>query len=157
MSTEHGSVERMWHEYLKSVGEDVNLTAKKYSSWHFGRAPEVADELVGLVLAGRKTATSSLLCETEHEKAPIPARGDLSIVTGGEGIARCIIRTKAVNISPFEDVPAEFAWKEGEDDRSLESWRGVHERCFMVDCDDIGKKFNRKMPVICEEFEVVYR
>lgn len=154
---EHGSVIGMWHEYLKSIGEDPRLTSKIYSSWHFGRTRKIADELVDLVVAGRKTATSSLLCETEFENAPIPAEGDLSIVTGGDGIARCIIRTRAVNVLSFEAVPAEFAWKEGEDDRSLESWRSVHERCFLIDCDSIGIKFDRQRPVICEEFEVVYK
>jgi len=130
---------------------------KKYTSWQFGRTPEVADELVDLVLKGKKTATCSLLSETLFENVPIPCEGDLSIVTDGRGVARCIIRTTAARIMPFEAVPAGFAWKEGEDDRSLASWRDIHERYFKVDCENLGVTFAGILPVICEEFEVVYK
>lgn len=82
--------------------------------------------------------------------------GDYSIVTDWHGVARCIIRTTAVNIVPYDEVTVEFARKEGEGDLSLEYWRDVHYRALTHECNGIGIKFNPHMLVVCEEFEVVY-
>lgn len=147
------SVEKMWKDYLKSAG----ASSATYTAWQFGRTPEVADELAALVIEGRKRATTGLAFEYELEGEPLPKKGDLSIVLGGDGRARCIIRTTSVRIMPFGEVPEEFAWKEGEDDRSLRSWREVHERVFTLDCESIGRKFSPDMQVVCEEFEVVFQ
>jgi uncharacterized protein YhfF len=147
------SVIKMWNEFQKLTGG----SAATYTAWQFGRTPEVGDELAALVLEGRKRATTGLAFEYEREGEPLPKKGDLSIVLGGDGKARCIIRTTSVRVMPFKDVPEEFAWKEGEDDRSLKSWREVHERVFTLDCQDVGKRFSPDMPVVCEEFEVVFQ
>ncbi len=147
------SIEKMWKDFLRSSGSS-NVT---YTAWQFGRTPEVGDELAALVLEGRKRATTGLAFEYEREGEPLPKKGDLSIVLGGDGKARCIIRTTSVRVMPFREVPEEFAWKEGEDDRSLRSWREVHQRVFTLDCEAAGIKFSPDMPVVCEEFEVVFQ
>ncbi len=56
----------------------------------------------------------------------------------------------------FAEVDAAFAFDEGEGDRSLDYWRGAHERFFTRTLPDIGKTFNETMPVVCERFEKVY-
>lgn len=144
----------MWKRFL--VASAVTPEEAGYTSWQFGRTPEVGDELAELVLEGKKRATASLFHAYGHEGSALPKAGDLSVVTGGDGVARCIIRTTKVTVVPFDEVGAGFAWKEGEDDRSLEQWRDVHERCFRVDCEEMGIPFDRHMPVVCEEFEVVF-
>lgn len=82
--------------------------------------------------------------------------GDYSIITDWEGEAKCIIQTTAINIRPFKDVPASFALREGEGDKSLEYWKEVHHHFFSEECKDMSKSFSEDMRVICEEFEVVY-
>ncbi len=157
MKEEHGSVPKMWKDYLKSVGDDAATTQKGYTSWYFTSTEGGANELAELVLAGKKTATTSLLFAYEHEGSPVPKAGDHSIVTDWQGIARCVIRTTAVNFIPYDEVTGEFAMKEGEGDLSLEYWKGVHHRSLTLECDGIGIKFDPRMRVVCEEFEVVYR
>lgn len=147
------SVIKMWNEYRKLTGD----AAATYTAWQFGRTPEVGDELAALVLEGRKRATTGLAFEYEREGEPLPKKGDLSIVLGGDGRARCIIRTTSAQVMPFKDVPEEFAFKEGEDDRSLRSWREVHQRVFTRDCEGAGIEFSQDLHVVCEEFEVVFQ
>jgi uncharacterized protein YhfF len=157
MAGEHESVLRMWTDYLRSAGEDPAATGKKYESWHFTMTEEGARELLELVLAGRKRATTSLFYAYGHEGSPIPKAGDLNIVTDWQGIARCIIRDTTVNILPYEDVTEEFARKEGEGDLSLVYWKEVHYQALKLECEGIGIKFDPRMPVVLEEFEVVYQ
>ena len=61
-----------------------------------------------------------------------------------------------VTVLPYDQVPAEFAYKEGEGDRSLNYWREVHEAFFANELAEAGLAFSEDMLVVCEEFEVVY-
>lgn len=154
---EHESVKRIWAEYLASIGEDRNSTSKKYTSWYFCDNKEDADELAELVLQGTKRATASLYLFYEAENQDIPKVGDLSIIIDWDGIARCIIRTKKVDIVPYKDVTEEFAATEGEGDKSLEYWRRAHWGYFSREIKALGKEPYEGMLVVCEEFEVVFK
>ena len=57
---------------------------------------------------------------------------------------------------PFCEVTAGHAYKEGEGDRSLAYWRKVHEDFFRAELEEAGLEFSPSMPVVCEEFEMVY-
>ena len=70
--------------------------------------------------------------------------------------AACIIRDTKVSIVPFNQVSAEHAYKEGEDDRSLDKWREVHRRAFAPDYKAGGLDFDENGDCVLEEFEVVY-
>lgn len=50
----------------------------------------------------------------------------------------------------------EFAALEGEDDRTLVSWRREHERYFRRVLDGAGVAFDENLPVALERFEVLY-
>ncbi len=75
----------------------------------------------------------------------------------GHGIARCVIRTTAVEIVPFDAVDADFAYDEGEGDRSLEYWRDAHWAYFTQELAGLGLEATHDMPEVCERFEVIYR
>ncbi len=75
---------------------------------------------------------------------------------GIPGVARCIIRTNAVNIVPYDEVTREFARKEGEGGLSLDYWRDIHDRALTHEYGGIDIKFDPRIPVVCEEFEAVY-
>ena len=96
--------------------------------WAFGDNPELADELLALVLSGAKTATADLVVTYEEAGEPIPVVGDLSIVLDGAGAPRALLRTTKVDVVPFSAVTAEHARLEGEGDRTLATWRAEHER-----------------------------
>jgi uncharacterized protein YhfF len=125
-------------------------------AWSFGDSPRLADELLALVLDGTKRATASSLAELEAEGEPLPKKGDLSILLDGAGHPRVLIRTTRVDVVPFGAVTAEFAALEGEDDRTLASWRREHERYFRRVLEGTGTAFSEDLPVACEEFEVLY-
>jgi len=157
LGKEHESVSKMWKRYLDSIGEDIESTNKKYTSWYFDNNEKDANELVDLVLRGQKKATASSLWVYEIDGESTPQEGELSIVTDWNGNAKCVIQTKTVDILSFKDVDEDFVKTEGEGDCSIEYWRRSHERYFEQECHRIGKLFTEDMPVICEEFEVVFQ
>lgn len=120
-------------------------------AWSFGRTPELADELLDLVLAGTKTATASALSEYGDDE-PLPEPGSLGIVLDGAGTPRVLIATTEVHVVPFEAVDEVHARLEGEGDLTLEHWREVHERAFSS-----GGSFALDMPVVLERFTVLYQ
>ena len=124
-----------------------------YQAWAFCGAP---DKLAKLVMQGVKTATCSALALYEYENEEIPKVGDYSVILDSDGQAVCIIRTTKVYIETFDQVSERHAYLEGEGDRSLEYWRRVHEEFFTEELKTIQQKFDTKMELVCEEFEVVF-
>ncbi len=114
-------------------------------SFAFGDGPQLADELLDLVIRGVKTAT----CSTEDE--PNTSRpGEQWIVLDGSGTPRCVIETTEVTYRRFGEVGADFASEEGEGDRSLDYWRQAHRNYF----GRLGK-FREDMMLMCERFRLV--
>jgi hypothetical protein len=138
----------MWERFCEKSGIKAD-----YDDWAFGGAP---DALAELVLNGIKTATASAYPLYEQEQEPLPKAGDYSVILNTKGEAVCIIRTTKVYVVPFREVSADHAFREGEDDRSLESWREVHRDFFTREMNDEGLSFDEDMPVVCEEFMRVY-
>jgi uncharacterized protein YhfF len=66
-----------------------------------------------------------------------------------------VLVTESVDVVPFDEVTAEHAHAEGEDDRTLESWRRIH-REFFENHIDVGRHFSVDMPMVCERFRVLY-
>ena len=125
-------------------------------AWSFGDNPRLADELLALVLEGTKTATASSLAELEAAGEPVPCVGDLSVILDGEGHPRALIRTTEVDHARFGEVDEDFAAREGEDDRTLASWRREHERYYRRVLEGTGTEFSTELPVAFERFELLY-
>ena len=123
--------------------------------WSFGDGPELADELLALVLAGTKTATAELAWNFEAAGEPFPVAGDLSIILDGAGAPRALLRTTRVEVVPFDQVGAEHARLEGEGDRALESWRADHERYWQRNMP-AGRSFGPDVLVVCERFTLLF-
>lgn len=149
--------EQLWAEFLASATPEAReAEGAAYTSWHFGTGGTMADELLGLVLAGPKRATAGDLWSYELEGEPLPKSGDYSVVTDGSGSARAIIRTTSVEVVPFSEVTAEFAAAEGEGDLSLGYWREGHWHYFSLTLAEVGRKPELDMPVVCERFDLVW-
>lgn len=140
-------------EGVVGVGTAASLTPP---AWSFGDSAEMADELLGLVLAGRKTATSSARWEWEADGETPPEPGELAILCDGSGEPRALIRTEAVDVVPFDRVPAAHAAAEGEGDGTLEQWREVHAAYFADALARVGRTFAPDMPVVLERFVVLH-
>ncbi|QVK17379.1 ASCH domain-containing protein [Mycoplasmatota bacterium] len=147
-------IEMFWKSFLRETSRDK--TTKYLDVFHFELTEKWVNELLHLVLIGQKKATASSLWGYEIEGARVPEVGDLSIVTDWEGVPRCVIETIAVTILPFSDITYDLCKREGEDD-TLESWRKGHIRFFKEEGNELGYEFSDDMPVIFEDFEVIYQ
>ncbi|WP_261891985.1 ASCH domain-containing protein [Acaryochloris marina] len=150
------TIQHFWQQYLQTLFPSTDAN-QSYLVEQFGDTPELANRLGHLILEGNKTATCSVLWEWEAEQSPLPTVGAKTIVLDGNEIPICIIETVEVNIYPFDQVNAQFAYDEGEDDRTLESWRQEHWKYFSRVLAKIGKEPTLNMPLVCERFQIVYR
>jgi len=125
-------------------------------AWGFGDSPKLIDQLLTLVLEGRKVASCNLLRETELEGWPETEVGAYNIILDGGGHPRAVIRTTSVQVCAFRDVTAEHAYREGEDDRTLKSFRREHIKYFTRVGERLGFHFHEDMEVEMEDFELVY-
>jgi uncharacterized protein YhfF len=149
-------IEQYWKAYLATLPDDV-AADEMYIIDQFGDSPQLMDELMTLVLAGTKTATCSALWEWEAEGSDLPKVGTKSIVLDSNHQPVCILETTEITIRPFNEVDAQFAYDEGEDNRSLESWRREHWKYFSRVLPKINKVPTIEMPLVCERFRVIYK
>jgi uncharacterized protein YhfF len=149
------AIEEFWAAFIEARPELAGPDTP-HAAWHFCDNQADADELVELVLAGRKRATAGALSSYEAESEPLPRPGDLSVITDWSGAGRCVIRTVAVEVVAFEDVTEEFAATEGEGDGSLAYWREAHRAAFSREFEGTGRSLQPDTPVVCERFEVVF-
>lgn len=122
----------------------------------FGDHPELADELLALILAGTKRATAGALVDYARSGDPVPHVGGLTVVTDGAGHPRALIRTTEVRIGPLSSVDDGFAYDEGEGDRTRASWLAIHERFFRRFLPTIQEAYDPDMPTVFERFELVW-
>jgi uncharacterized protein YhfF len=122
----------------------------------FGDSVELADKLLELILHGPKRATAACIADHDAADAPIPKVGDLFIATDGTGRPRAVIRTTDARVGPLSSVDNQFAWDEGEGDRSRAYWLEAHTLCFMRSYERLGLEFHPDIAVVFERFELVH-
>jgi len=147
-------IENFWTEFLEK--KHLEKSKKYIEAFHFELNEKLANELLQLVLDGQKRATASSLLGYEIEQNPFPKIGDYSIITDWEGDPKCVIETIDVVVIPYKDITFDICKREGEDD-TLESWRQGHERFFREEGRTLGYEFSEDMPVVFEDFKVVYQ
>ena len=114
----------------------------KLERWTFGIN---ANQLVELVLEGKKTATTYLYEDDEKYK-----ENDISILTDINGNDVCLIQTKKIIITTFKNITWDLAVLEGENN-SLDDWRKEHYNFFKK----ITASFNKDTKVVFEIFEMI--
>ena len=124
---------------------------KEYAEvFAFGDNPEMADELLALVLSGKKTATVSIVLEDEQ---PLHV-GDLSLVLDGRGKPACVIKTVYLKTVKFCELTWDMVKLEGEDE-TFEQWKTGNIRYWTRDAQKRGYTFTEETPITFERFEVV--
>ncbi|WP_300377224.1 ASCH domain-containing protein [Henriciella sp.] len=141
-----------WDRFQTETGDQ----RKPADIFAFGDSPEMAGELLELVLSGTKRATATRLAVYQKESKRPPAPGDLSLVLDGEDRPACVIETTIVNVDPFNTASEAFAHTEGEGDRSLEYWRKVHLAYYRRECAAEGTVFAAIEPIVFEEFRLIW-
>jgi uncharacterized protein YhfF len=144
-------IEAFWAAFRAVPGLDHD----RYVALEMGDSPELANELVDLMLAGRKRATAALVRDFGGEE-PLPEVGDYVVVVDASRTPRCIWRTTEVTIKPLVEVDDAFAWEEGEGDRSRALWLDAHQRCFARQADREGFTMHDRMPTVFERFKLVW-
>lgn len=127
-----------------------NTNNDYFERFAFGDSPEMADELLALVLSGKKTATVSVILESDQK----PNVGDLSLVLDGRGNPACVIKTVHLETVKFCDLTWDMVKLEGEDE-TFEQWKAGNIRYWTRDADRRGYTFNDQTPITFERFEVV--
>jgi uncharacterized protein YhfF len=150
---ERAEVSKFWLEFC---GKGGVVPTTPYQVWYFGNRSDQARELAELVIAGTKTATASLFDANilEPEKAPVDE--GYSVVTSFEGEPMCVIQTTEIRHLPFYAVDEAFAYDEGEDDRTLSSWRDGHWVYFTAEAAELGLGFDKDSMICCERFRLLY-
>lgn len=82
----------------------------------------------------------------------MPQVGGLSVVLDGRGAPACVTRTTDVEVRRFSEVDAEFAYAEGEGDRTLEHRRREHRRFFAMQ----GVTVDDDTELVLERFELLW-
>ena len=147
------SVQKFWHKFC-TENPEIN-TDEPYEVWFFANNRDSAKNLARLVLSGKKRATASLM-ENESDVGGGGIVGGYSVVTDFDGNPQCVIVTTEVRRLPFSEVDAQFAFDEGEGDRTLEYWRRVHRKFFTEYCRDSGVEFKESMLISCKRFKKLF-
>jgi uncharacterized protein YhfF len=144
-------IEAFWQAFARRCG----ITAD-YQVVAFGDSPAMSTELAELVIAGTKRATASLARDYADGSLPMPAVGDLVVVVDGAGAPRCIWRTTEIEVKPLGAVDAQFAWDEGEGDRTLAWWLPAHRRYYARQAARDGFVIDDTITTVFERFAVVW-
>ena len=149
------TAKELWYKFCSEMKVDE---VTPYEAWSFGDGATWGDNLLELVLQGRKFGTASAYDQYEAENAldDLPQVGDYSVLLKPNGEAVCVIRNYDVYIRTYESVPPFHAYAEGETNRSLESWRDIHTKFFRPRLELIDKPLNAKSLIVCEKFTVEY-
>ncbi|MET0492104.1 MAG: ASCH domain-containing protein [Actinoplanes sp.] len=94
---------------------------------YFAFPGPLRDQLVGAILDGAKTSTSSLVADYEHEGEPLPEVGERSVVYDSDDRPVAVIETTEVRVVRVGDVDLRHAIDEGEGYESVAAWRAGHE------------------------------
>jgi uncharacterized protein YhfF len=114
-------------------------------TFSFGDGPDLANQLLELVLLGTKCAT----CWAESQGLLSAEVGKLMVVLDGHGVPKAVLKTIELTKRRFDEVDEAFAYDEGEGDRPLQYWREAHTRYFT--------RLGRYAPDMMLRFELVER
>jgi uncharacterized protein YhfF len=142
-----------WLAYKRRAG----IASDAYVVASFGDNPAMADELLALVLKGQKRATTSLVRDYRAaDSDPFPSVGEYIVWLDGADVPRCITRTTEVEVKPLSDVDPQFAWDEGEGDRTVAWWLEAHKRYFARRAEREGFVLHDTIEAVFESFEVLW-
>ena len=118
------------------------------------------DRLVGLILAGTKTATAALMIEYEEDDEPLPQVGERSALVDSSERPVAILVTTAVDVIPLGKITDRHAIDEGEGDTTAAAWRHTHESFWNApeyrnEFADPDFSLNDDSLVVFEHFKVV--
>lgn len=146
---------RMWAAYSEAYPDVVRACPEHTVGW-FGDSVAMSNELLRLVLHGPKRATASLVADFAADGEDLPRIGSHWIACDGDGVPRAVLRSTELRIGTFGDADEAFARDEGEDDRTLRSWRAEHRRFWERTTAARGATWSEDDEIVFERFAVVW-
>ena len=147
-------LDEYWEKFIKETGRSED--DKCSGDLSFEARGFVGDELISLILSGKKTAFFSSYPTFQIDMEPLPLSGELYIVVDRAGNPVCVIEIDNVSLVPFNEVTWGMAQKEGEDE-NLEQWRQKHQEYLEDEGDVLGFEFTPDIKLVFQVFHVVYR
>lgn len=147
-------LDEYWNTFLQKTGRseedkcagDICFEAKGF----------FADELLTLVLSGKKTAFFSSYPTFSIDNEPLPVSGELYLVTDRSGNPRCVIEFENIQIVPYNEVTWEMAKLEGEDE-NLEVWKEKQKEYLEEEASILGFTFSPDISLVFQKFRVIYK
>jgi len=143
-------------KYLNTLSDSDRLKYHSFSSDYFCADEHNANLCAELIKIGQKTATCSLSHWYGSGEEAMPTAGHLMVVIDWARNPVCIIEINSVEKCKYNEVTSEFAYEEGEGDRTLEWWRKAHWDFFAKECSDLGIEPNENMTLVLERFHLVF-
>lgn len=141
-------IEAFWQNYCKiECLENIRYT----ETLQFG---EKANLLASSVMNETKIATFLSYLLYEIEGNPLPKIGDYQIALNNQNDPLAILKSYAIDIYPFNEVPLDFALAKGEG--TYEEWKEVHVAFFNRILPQYNLEFTEDMLTVCTRFEKVY-
>ncbi len=120
-------------------------------SFRYGDSAKLNAEILALVLSGQKTVTCGAVAgfTQSGEAQPVPGRVDIAL--DWDGVPVAAVRTVAVDIIAFDQMPERLIAPQGEF-RDLADWQKGYEAYLTR-----AGLFAPDVPMLVETFEVVER
>jgi uncharacterized protein YhfF len=147
-------IEIYWREFQKEYPTYHQVAVPPH--YYFCDNKKDADECAELVRRGIKQATTHSLSGLQINEEKLPTIGDLAIVTDWDGAPKAVIKTIKVELVRFKDITTEYAFIEGEGDKSLPYWKKVHWDYYTRELREHNLKPTPAMELVCEYFETIW-
>ncbi len=147
-------LDEYWEKFLKETGRDSDERCA--GDLNFEAKGFVGDELVSLVVSGKKTAFFSSYATFAIDGEPLPVSGELYIVVDRADNPRCVIELQSVEVIPFDEITWEMAKQEGEDE-NMTDWRNKEQEYLEEEGAVLGFSFTPDIKLVFQTFRVVYK
>lgn len=148
------TLDEYWKKFLKDTNRDEEILCAGDLS--FEAKGFVGDELVSLIVSGKKTAFFTSYATYAIDQEPLPVSGELYLVLDRANNPQGVIELESVNIIPFNEVTWEMAKLEGEDE-NLEAWREKQTEYLEDQAAITGFQFTPDLKLVYQRFNLVYK
>lgn len=145
--------EELWKKFCIEKNIDENTP---YEAWGFCGGEDGCDELLELVLEGKKFGTASIYEDYLSEGDEIPGDREYSVLLNSKEEAIAVIRNFEVKVEPFYRVSEYHGYSEGEEERNLEAWRRIHDNYWQEDFNRLNISSAKECHAVEEKFTVEY-